>query len=176
MCHCSVTKHGPVRAVLGAQCRPESKKGAEGKGGIIGRSCHKSRFLPRQKFCRNEHVFCRDKSMLVVTNVLPRKTTTHLLLRQTFAATNTILSRQNTSFVATKICLSRQNRCRDKHVFVATKVLSRQAYFCRTNTCDKHVCRDKNDSCISSRQCWGWGGGGEGGGGEGGLAGVTFDK
>ena len=45
------------------------------------------------------------------------------------------LSRQNTSFVATKVCLSRQNHvcrdkrfvvtniCRDKHVFVATKVI-----------------------------------------------------
>ena len=62
------------------------------------------------------------------------------------------LSRQNASFVATKICLSQQNGCRDKilfvaknicrnkHNFVATKILSRQAYFCP----DKgRVCRDK---------------------------------
>ena len=37
-------------------------------------------------------------------------------------------------FVAASILLSRQNTCyvcRDKHDFVATKVLSRQAYFCR---------------------------------------------
>ena len=35
MCHCSVTKHGPVRTVLGAQCRPESKKGAGAATSII---------------------------------------------------------------------------------------------------------------------------------------------
>ena len=46
------------------------------------------------------------------------------------------LSRQNTSFVATKACLPRQNLCRNKHIFVATNkhnfiatnVLSRQEY------------------------------------------------
>ena len=52
-------------------------------------------------------------------------------------------------FVATNVCLPRQNFCRnkftfvatkdvfchDKHVFVATKLLSRQAYVSR----DKHV-------------------------------------
>ena len=60
------------------------------------------------------------------------------------------LSGQNTCFVSTKVCLSRQNFinsclsrqnschnkmfCRDKHNFVATNItLSRQAYFC----CDK---------------------------------------
>ena len=49
---------------------------------------------------------------------------------------------------ATSIILSRENACRDKHIFVATNVLSRQVYFCR----DKHVfvatkhvfCRDKS--------------------------------
>ena len=51
-----------------------------------------------------------------------------------------LLPRQNTSFVATKVCLFRQNYvvvkifCRDKHNFFATKVLSRQAYFCCNNT------------------------------------------
>ena len=39
--------------------------------------------------------------------------------------------------------------CRDKHVFVATKIcLSRQKYAC----CDKSVRRDKNDTCGSSHQ------------------------
>ena len=31
------------------------------------------------------------------------------------------LSRQNTSFITTKVCLSRQNFCRDKIMFVARK-------------------------------------------------------
>ena len=55
-----------------------------------------------------------------------------------FVATNMCFSRQNTSFVATKVSLQRQNYvcrdktfvatniCRDKHVFVTTNVLSRQ--------------------------------------------------
>ena len=60
--------------------------------------------------CHKSH-FCRDKSLC--------------------------LSRQNTSFVATKVCLPRQN-C----VFVATNVLWRQTYFCR----------DQNYTCGSSRQ------------------------
>ena len=45
------------------------------------------------------------------------------------------LPQQNTSFVATKLCLPRRNVCRDKIMFVATKnvfcVLSRLADFCR---------------------------------------------
>ena len=84
---------------------------------------------------------------------------TNVLSRQIFVATNIIfvasktriLSQQKTSFVATKYA------CRDKtfglktfglKTFVATKlcfttkVLSRQAYFCR----------DKNDTCGSSSQ------------------------
>ena len=57
-----------------------------------------------------------------------------------------ILSRQKTCFVAKNMCLtnmSRQNFCWDKIMFVAIKHV-----FCR----DKHVCRDKNDTCGSSRQ------------------------
>ena len=62
-----------------------------------------------------------------------------------FVATNTCLSRQSTPFVATKVCLLWQKFCRVKNM----SLLSRQAYFCR----DKYVfCRDKNDTCGSSRQ------------------------
>ena len=61
--------------------------------------------------------------------------------------------RGNWPFV-TKLCWLRQNYvCRDKHVFVVTKVLLWQAYFCRNKrrvlswqTCvclNKRVCRDK---------------------------------
>ena len=58
-----------------------------------------------------------------------------------FLATNACLSRQNTSFVvtkvclvATKLCLSRQKFCRDKHTFVATKdVFCRKIMFVATN-------------------------------------------
>ena len=62
-----------------------------------------------------------------------------------FVATN-VLSRQirvcrDTTFVATKLCLSRQNFCRDKY-------LSQQTLFCRDKNVfvvTKHVfCRDKS--------------------------------
>ena len=82
---------------------------------------------------------------------------------------------KNTSFVATKACLSRQtyfcrnktfvatNICRDKHksmlvatntcfsrqIFVAKKVLSRQKYFVATNII---LSRQRPRTCGSSRQ------------------------
>ena len=57
------------------------------------------------------------------------------LLSLARAATSVIFVATNTSFVVTKICLSRHNVCRDKHVFVLTTVchekniLSRQTSF-----------------------------------------------
>ena len=120
-----------------------------------------------------KHTFCHDKSMLVTTKDLFATNT--ILLQQnfcrdklTFIAINMFVLRQNTSFVATKVCSSWQNFYCDKHMFVMpnichakwfvrtkifyhdkimTKVLSQQGYFC----CDKrhvllrqtHVCRDK---------------------------------
>ena len=71
-----------------------------------------------QKFCRDRHVFvatrhvfCRDKIMQV-----------SLLSRQKFC-------RHKHVSVATNICCD--IFLVNKHDFVATKVLSRQAYFCR---------------------------------------------
>ena len=62
-----------------------------------------------------------------------------------------------TSFVPTKVCLPRQNFCLDKimfvaiklcNMFLATKVLSRQAYFCHDKrhvlSRQTRVCRDKS--------------------------------
>ena len=92
------------------------------------------------------------------------------LSQQKFCRNKQGFSQQNTSFVATKECLWRQNVCRDEHIFVqarvcrdktrllygmlvATNYLSRQTrvvtwYACRhklfvaTNT-SCHICRDK---------------------------------
>ena len=61
---------------------------------------------------------------------------------------DTCLSRQNTSFVATKVCLSRQNFCRNKHIFVATKLLSRQKY-CH----DKLTFVTTNTSFVATKVC-----------------------
>ena len=88
---------------------------------IIGWSCHK-------------YHFCRDKTWL-----LSRQNTNIFLSQQNVCRdrylsptniTNTCLSRQNKSFVGTKVCLSRQKFCRDKHIWVATK-----GVFVATNTC-----------------------------------------
>ena len=97
-----------------------------------------------------------------------------------FVATN-VLSRQNTSFVVTKVCLSRQKSvfifvttklllrqifvatntflsqqkfCYDKHIFVATKVcLSRQNYVCHDKTfvAIKIFCSGKHDSFVATK-------------------------
>ena len=112
---------------------------------IIGESCHK-------------YNFCRDKCFVATKVCLSRQTRVGRD-KHTFVATNicrekhnfvptkpcngklTCLSRQNTSFVSTKIF------CRDKNNFVAIKVLSRQAYFCRDErrvlSRQTRVCRDK---------------------------------
>ena len=90
---------------------------------ITGRSCHK-------------YHFCHAKTF-VMTNMC--------LLQQTHVCYD-----KTRSFVTTKVCLSRQTRvCRGKHNFVTTKVMAWQAYFCRNK---RHVCRDKNDTRVSSRQ------------------------
>ena len=80
--------------------------------------------------------FCRDKSFL-----------RHFCNKRVFVGTKHVfLSRQkyacDKTFVATKIF------CCDKHNFVATKLLSRQAYFCRDErrVLSRHtrVCGDKS--------------------------------
>ena len=129
-------------------------------------------FLSGQTFCRDkhgfmttEHVFCRDKSMLVVTKVLSRKN--YVCRDKTFVATHICRDKQN--FVATKFyaCLSRQNTffCRDKTMLVETKHV-----FVATNICrDKHtfvakktnvLCRDKHmfvaTNLLSRRKLYLW--------------------
>ena len=94
---------------------------------IIGWSCHK------YGFCRDKHVSrqkytCRDKTF-VSTNICRHK---HVCLSH------------KSMLVATNTCIGR-----DKHNFVATKVLSRQAYFCRDKRCmlspQTRVCPDKKN-------------------------------
>ena len=65
-----------------------------------------------------------------------------------FVMTNTCLLQRNTSFVVTKVCLSRQSFCHDKHMFVATNVCCDKCFvtpsilFVATKDmlwCDKHM-------------------------------------
>ena len=83
----------------------------------------KTRLLSRQKYAYIVTLLHCYKSMLTLLHCY-----------------NTCLSRQNTYFFATKHVYCRDKSmltllqayvCRDKHDFVPTKVLSRQAYFCR---------------------------------------------
>ena len=49
---------------------------------------------------------------------------TKVLLQQTHVhRSNTCLSQQNMSFAATKVCLSQQNCCCNKHIFVASNII-----------------------------------------------------
>ena len=68
----------------------------------------------------------------------------------------TCLSRQNLSFVATKVWLSWQNICCDKHIFVATKVLSWQI-FVATNVIlswQKFCCNKL--TVVATNTCLSW--------------------
>ena len=93
-------------------------------------------------FVATKHVFCRDKSMLIMTELLLWQT--HVchakyLSCQMICQDKNILSRQNydKSFVAARILLLWQKTC-----------------FVTTNTCLswQNFCRDKNDTCGSSCQ------------------------
>ena len=116
---------------------------------IIGGSCHKSQTRDRCIFVATKPVFCRDKTMLVAINasfvgtkpvfcrdktvLVATKLCLLCLSRQT-----QVLSEQNPSFVATKLCLPRHNFFRSCHkyhfclekarqIFVVTNItLSRQ--------------------------------------------------
>ena len=98
--------------------------------------------LLRQNFCCGKHIF--------VVKSCGNKTCHNKL---TFVATKMCLSWQNTAFVMTDTCLSRQIFVATKVLlwpkYFATKVLSQQAYFCHDKRCvlsqqtcaccDKHV-------------------------------------
>ena len=108
---------------------------------IIGGSCHKDHFYrDKKRFLSRQKYACRDKHIFVAINVCRDK----YLLRQT-----SFCLQDKLTFIATNTCLSRQT-------FVATKVLSRQAYFCRDKRHvllrQTRVCRDKNYTYGSSRQ------------------------
>ena len=119
-----VNEYGMPHARSRVQCQKEREGGSGEKRGE-----NQDIYLSRQT--RHTRV-CREKRMLVATKVLLQQNifvVTKLFSRQIFVATN--------NFFATKVLSRQAYFCRDKHVFVATK----------------HIfCRDKNDTCGSSRQ------------------------
>ena len=78
-----------------------------------------------------------------------------------FFVSTKVLPRQNASFVATEICWSRQNFCRDKIMFVATntsKICRDKHVFVATKASmsQQNVCRDKHfvATKLLSRQAY----------------------
>jgi len=116
-------------------------------------------FLSRQTFCA-----CLSRQNTFLLFLFSRQKHAIVLSLQIFVVTNVSLSRQNfcrdkltfvatnTSFVATKECFSNTfsilqvKFCRGKHTFVATKDV-----FYRDKHALQNFCRDKNDTCGSSR-------------------------
>ena len=101
-------------------------------------------------FVTSKDVFCRDKTMFVVTNIFLSRQAYFYVCRERVCRDKTRL--------LTKVSLSRQK-------FSAANVLSRQAYFCvylvktRLLTRQKYACRDESFvatiffyTCCSSRQ------------------------
>ena len=76
-----------------------------------------SRQNDKYVFVTSKHVFCRDKSMLAATKYFCRDK----YLSQLKKKKNVF--RDKLTFVGTKLCLSQQNICRDKHVFISTNIL-----------------------------------------------------
>ena len=94
--------------------------GGGGEGGvcsIVGGSCHKCQFCLRKYLTR----VCRDKH-------------TSVLLSQTRIC-------HKKCFVVTKLCLSQQKFCRDKHTFVTTKDVGFLLLLRQNFCCDKYLTR-----------------------------------
>ena len=128
------------------------------KSFVMTNICSNKHNFVRTKLLSRQAYFCRDKHVLVVTK--------HILSWQKYAFASFC---HDKSFVTTNICSN-------KHNFVTTKLLSRQAHFCR----DKHVfvatkhifCHNKSmlvttklvttNTCLVSRQIfvatkvWSW--------------------
>ena len=98
---------------------------------IVGMSCHKYQFCLRKYLTR----VCRDKH----TSVLSSQTR--------------ICHKK--CFVVTKICLSQQKFCCDKHTFIMTKDVGVLLLLLRQNfCCDKYftrVCHDKHTNRYLSQ-------------------------
>ena len=104
-------------------------------------------FLLRQKFSRDKYVFVATKYVFCCCFFVFLSRQKYACRDKTFVATKFYLSQQirvcrdkHTFSCEKRRVLSLQTRvkkivatniCRNKHVFVATTVLSRQAYFCR---------------------------------------------
>ena len=100
---------------------------------IIGGRCHQYHFCQDKRFVATNTFDYQHKSMLVAPKVLSRQ---NYVCRNKYLSWQTCVCCDKSMFVTTQLCrdkyLSWQkfcHFCRNKHNFVVTKLLSRQAYF-----------------------------------------------
>ena len=96
----------------------------------VVRSCHHYHYSRDKRFVTTKHVFCRDKNMLVATN----------LCHSIFLSWKNVFCHDKHVFVTTKVCLSRQNFCCDKITVSVMTNICRDKSFVATEIlcCDKH--------------------------------------
>ena len=107
-------------------------------------------WLPRQNFCRNKIMFCRDKKTFFLFffgldkhKIKVKKKVKVCLSRQIIVATNVLWLKKYVCRDATSIRFSRQK---------TSCVASNTCFSLQTRVCRQNFCRDKNDTCASSRQ------------------------
>ena len=69
--------------------------------------------LQKKNFFVSTKYFCRNKSLVTTKIILLLEKFSHAMY--IFVATKDVLCRNKHMFVATNMCLSRQNFCRDKN-------------------------------------------------------------
>ena len=78
--------------------------------------------------------FCYHFSLTLISQLLPRLLSALVCLRLlsfTYHCRKYYFCRDKLTFVATKVCLSRQNICRDKHVYRDKHLFLSRQTFCR---------------------------------------------
>ena len=137
--------------------------------------CHdKHTFVTKTKVLSRQAHFCHEKRCVPLVFVItsgvhgssPTETTYPVTYNWRELPQVSFLSWQNTSFVTTNIILSWQKFCRNKHTFVATnvsrqnmsfvatKLVTKDAFCCDRFCHNKHTCCDRNYTCGSSCQWW----------------------
>ena len=112
---------------------------------VISRSCHNYHFCQDKSFIATN--ICHDKCVFVMTKVLSQQAY--------FCRDKRCVLSQQTHVCHDKISMLRQNYvCRNKYlseqnIFVATSILLSSQKTCSVS---QNFCRDKNDTCDSSRQ------------------------
>ena len=131
---------------------------------IIGGNCYKYNFCHNKSFVTTllfvaaKHIFCCDKSMLVIWPKFCGNKIMFVVMTKSFVMTNICCDKHNS--VVTKVLSQQTYFCHDKHVFVATTkhIFCCDKAFVMTNTClswqilvtTKMFCCDKHNFVTTS--------------------------